>query len=98
MPIVWTQPENPMWARYASRDGFVFAMVMAGQGPWSPRWLVHLYPSGQSSEAMVDYVGSEAQAKRFVERWAAAHPDQIGRLAKPLGPAHLVKPSIDPFE
>lgn len=88
MPIVWTQPENPVWARYASRDGFVFAMVMGGHGQWSPLWLLALYPSGHTSEARNHYVASEVQANRFVERWAAAHPEQIGRPVKPVERAY----------
>jgi len=48
--------------------------------------MLSLYPSGQTSNARIIYVASEAQARRFVERWTCAHPEVIGRPARPPRP------------
>ena len=77
--ITWSQPDNPAHARAATWEGrLVFAMVCpSGRGPRP--WLVALYPSGHTAHARNIYAASKAQGKRFIEQWARANPQAIGR-------------------
>lgn len=88
--ITWSkpQPKNPAGAHFATWEGrLVFAMIHPSSHR-PPAWLLSLYPSGQTSHARNTFVASEAQAKRFVERWARAHADAIGRPPPPPVPTY----------
>lgn len=68
-----------------------FASVMPGSGLRAHLWLLGLYPSLQTADTLNTYVASERQAIRFIERWASAHWDRIGRPMPPPGKAWLVE-------
>jgi hypothetical protein len=85
--ITWSVPPTPHFSRFATWEGrLVFASVSPSGAPLLGAWLLMLYPNGRTSNARCIYVASEAQGKRFVERWARAHAAAIGRQAPPPKP------------
>ena len=81
--LTWTTPENERGARYASWDGGrPFASLVAAS-PHLGNWTLCLYPSHHTGAGKNYYAGSEAQAKRWIARWAECHWRTIGRQPPP---------------
>jgi hypothetical protein len=81
MPVYWKPPSVEGAAQFAYWDGAVFGFVTQ-TAHRDGRWRISIFPHGQNDEASVGaYVRSEAQAKKFVERWAQHNHARIAAPA-----------------
>ena len=79
MPVIWKPPISEGASSFGEWEGSFFALVREiGDG----RWRAAVFPDGDTAHSMDIYVATEAQAKKFVERWAE-HNHQ--RIAPPKG-------------
>lgn len=82
MPVYWKPPALKGAPSFAYWGEAVFGYVTQ-TAHRDGRWLIKVYPRGQDDgKAMKAYAKTEAQAKKFVERWAE-HNHQ--RIAPPKG-------------
>ena len=82
MPVHWKPPSVEGAAQFAYWDGALFGYVTETAWPTNP-WRIAIFPHGRDDEQTFGTrVATEAQAKKFVERWAE-HNRQ--RIAPPRG-------------
>ena len=82
MPVYWKPPSVEGAAQFAYWGESLFGYVTQTAFR-DGRWRISIFPDGKDNEAAVGaYVRTEAQAKKFVERWAE-HNHQ--RIAPPKG-------------
>jgi hypothetical protein len=78
MPVVWTPPAVPHAPSFAYWEGTMFAYV-TDTAYADGRWNVRVFPSGDNNDpnALYAYVKTEAQGKKYVERWADHNHERI---------------------
>lgn len=78
----------------AAENGVPFVMVR--ELATGTRWRISVFPSGDPNESIEAQAGSEAQAKRMVERWARVRTIDPRRVSKARPPAPAVLPPRKP--
>jgi len=74
MTLTWIPPSTPGAPAFAAWNGSIFALVRPmGDG----RWRVGGFPDGRSEHSHDAYVGGEARARSFVERWVQHHGTSV---------------------
>lgn len=82
MTVTWTIPSDPGMASFAHWDGALFGYVTETAFA-DRRWRVAIFPHGTNDKKSFGaYVRTEAQAKKYVERWAKINH---ARIAPPKG-------------
>lgn len=77
MPVIWKPPNIPGAPHFAYWEGAVFGYVTQ-TAHRDGRWLMKVFPSGKDDgTGPRAYVRTEAQAKKFVERWAEVNHRRI---------------------
>ena len=77
MPVLWKQPSDGVNTYFAHWDGSMFGYVTETAWPVNP-WRIAIFPHGTDDRSTFGTrVATEAQAKKYVERWAEHNHQRI---------------------
>lgn len=81
--LAWTTPRTAYGVRHASWNGGRPFASLDSMSPRLGNWTLCFYPSHHTGAGKNYFAATEAQAKRWVARWAQHHWRVIGRPPPP---------------
>lgn len=77
MPVIWKPPSEGVETYFAHWNGAIFGYVTHTAWTVDP-WRIAIFPHGEDDETTFgSRVATEAQARKFVERWAEHNHQRI---------------------